>query len=255
LSLEISLKMLKNIRELDSIIDFSRATLQLHVVLVLSHYRYGLTADEIAFKTGFRRKTVLDTLRKLEIKGLVVRRNDLFFLSDIGVKYLEQLKSLLKIREAGKKDDEKDLREIAYKLVFYGTLKNIIVLLGKSNGLTLVKISHTLGVSPKKVKNYITHLNNMSKNKLVKTTRRRSIFGVKRVYVLTAYGKRLYNNIISIEARKASKRQIADKIILYSSVLGILFAVLLLPISHIISISILLAAAVLTVIGAHVVHK
>ena len=255
MSLEISLKMLKNIRELDSIIDFSRATLQLHVVLALSHYKYGLTADEIAFKTGFRRKTVLDTLRKLEIKGLVVKRNDLFFLSDIGVKYLEQLKNLLKIRETGKKGDEKDLREIAYKLVFYGTLKNIIMLLGKSNGLTLEKMSHILGVSSKKVKNYITHLNNMSKNKLVKATRKRSIFGVKRVYVLTAYGKRLYNNIISIETRKTSKRRRTDKIILYLSISGILSAVLLLPISHIISISVLLVIAVLTVIGAHVVHK
>ncbi len=249
---EISLKMLKNIRELDSIIDFSRATLQLHIVLVLSQYKYGLTVDEIAFKTGFRRKTVLDTLRKLEIKGLVVRKNDLFFLSDIGIKYLEQLKDLLKIKGAEEKYDEKDLRKIAYKLVFYGALRDIIVLLGKSDGLTLEKISRMLGISPKKVRNYIIHLNNMYKNKLVKTTRKKGILGVKKAHVLTSYGKKLYDNIVSIDSRSTNKHQKVNDLVLYLSMLCVLPIAFLLLRTF---ISALLAALVLTIIGVHIARK
>ena len=254
MSMEISLKMLKNIRELDSIIDFSRATLQLHIVLVLSRYRHGLTADDIAFKTGFRRKTVLDTLRKLEIKVLVVRRNDLYLLSDIGVKYLEQLEKLLKVKGA-ERSSEKDLREVACKLVFYGTLRDLIVLLGKNKGLTLEKMSRILGVSPKKVRNYITYLNNMSKTKLVKTVRRRSILGVKRAYVLTAYGRKLYNNIASMNNKNPGKRQRINKLILYPSILGVIFAVSLLPMSLMASIGVLLAVIIFMIVDMYFIYK
>ena len=254
MSIEISLKMLRNIRELDSIIDFSRATLQLHIVLVLSRYRHGLTADDIAFKTGFRRKTVLDTLRKLEIKGLVVRRDDLYLLSDIGVKYLEQLEKLLKVKKA-ERSSEKDLREVACKLVFYGTLRDLIVLLGRSKGLTLEKMSHILGVSPKKVRNYITYLNNMSKTKLVKTVRRRSLLGVRKTFVLTAYGRRLYSNIASMSTKNLGKNRRINKLILYSSLLGVALAVSLLPMSLMASIGVLLAVIMFMALSMYFIYR
>lgn len=244
MSTETTLRLLENIRRLDSIIDFSRATLQLKTILILSISSKGLSAEEIANKTGFRKKTVLDTLRKLEEKGLVVRRNEIFFLSDLGMKYLEQLRKLLKISVI-EKGEERELKEFASKIVFYGALRDLILVLGQRNGLTLEKISILLSASPRKVKNYIIYINSVTNSRLIKRVRKKRLFGTKYVYVLTTRGRNLYNIIASMGSKGKYNEPLSllpknpQKLIQYN-VAGVVLSSLLFLISPIYSFIVLL---------------
>jgi len=84
---------LELLRNIDSIIDFSRATAQLRILIALD--KGSLTVDEIANRTGLRRKTVLDALRKLELKGVICRKNGKYVLTDMGKSIYEALSSLM----------------------------------------------------------------------------------------------------------------------------------------------------------------
>ncbi|RLG80810.1 MAG: hypothetical protein DRO13_02775 [Thermoprotei archaeon] len=61
------------LRELDGIIDFSKASNQL--VLILHLYVIGkpVSIAKLTGVTGFTRKSILDSIRKLEKKKLVVK--------------------------------------------------------------------------------------------------------------------------------------------------------------------------------------
>jgi len=239
LTTELSTQLLRNIKELDSLIDFSRATLQLSIVLTLSDSINGLTAESIALRIGCKRKTVLDALRKLEIKGLVIRKEDVFELSDLGVKYLEQLRTLLKINKSSLKSSSSDVREVARKLIFYGTLKDIVLILGKEKEATLEKLSKILGTSTRKTRNYIVYLNNMAKSTIVKGIRRKHLLGVKKVYVLTSYGKKVYKAMTTMYYRTSTKRisqtQVL-KIVLLCNVVGLALSLMLLFISNVLTL-------------------
>ena len=87
---DLQLKIEKT-REFNSLIDFARSSLQLVIVFQLASSRKPLSSTEIARALDRMKKPILNALRKMKIKGLVVRRNDLYLFSDIGVKYLEQL--------------------------------------------------------------------------------------------------------------------------------------------------------------------
>ena len=84
---------LELLRNIDSIIDFSRATAQLRILVALD--RESLTIDEIVNRTGLRRKTVLDALRKLELKGVIKRKNGKYALTDMGRSIYETLSNLI----------------------------------------------------------------------------------------------------------------------------------------------------------------
>ncbi|MCD6301315.1 MAG: hypothetical protein J7L82_04515 [Staphylothermus sp.] len=70
------------LRRIDSIIDFNRATAQLRILIALNNEER--TIDEIVMSTGLKRKTVLDAVRKLEIKGLVEKQGNRCKLTELG---------------------------------------------------------------------------------------------------------------------------------------------------------------------------
>lgn len=254
MSAELTTQLLRNIKELDSLIDFSRATLQLNIVLTLSNSINGLTAEDIALRIGCRRKPILDALRKLEIKGLIVRKGDIFELSDLGIKYLEQLRTLLRINKSLLKNSNLDVRETAHKLIFYGTLKDIVLILGKEKEATLEKLSKALGISARKTRNYIVYLNNMTKNNIVKSIRRKRLLGTKRVYVLTSYGRKIYKAITIVRSGNAAKkidRTYMLKTVLLCNVIGLTLSLTLLFISNILA---LIALSLIVLLNSLVIY-
>lgn len=85
---------------LDSVIDFSKASNQLELILYLYRVGRSLDTDELAKLLGASKKSILDSLRKLEKKGLVIKDKDeeklRVTLSDRGVEFVKKFIELLK---------------------------------------------------------------------------------------------------------------------------------------------------------------
>lgn len=88
------------LKHLDSVIDFSRATNQLELILFLYSARRPVSIDEIASTLGYSKKAVLDSLRKLERKELVIKEKDekevVVSLSSKGTDFVSKIFELLK---------------------------------------------------------------------------------------------------------------------------------------------------------------
>lgn len=80
------------LRRIDSIIDFNRATAQLRILIALDGSKSSV--DELVRKTGLKRKTILDAVRKLEIKGLVKKDKDKYVLTTLGRSIYNSLRSI-----------------------------------------------------------------------------------------------------------------------------------------------------------------
>ncbi len=95
---DVFLLRLRKIKEMDSIIDFSKSMLQLDIIIKLAQSGKPLSASDLAKELNTRKKAVLDAIRKLELKGLVTRiksSEDLFEPSDMGKEYYEDLLLLI----------------------------------------------------------------------------------------------------------------------------------------------------------------
>jgi DNA-binding MarR family transcriptional regulator len=100
---------LELLRKLDSIIDFSKSTIQLQIILALALNGENLSTSRLSKIVGERRKAVLDALRKLEYKGLI-RRVDgsdsgelVYELTDLGRAFTRGLAGLLSSTPASAK--------------------------------------------------------------------------------------------------------------------------------------------------------
>ena len=95
---DVSTKLLL-LRDLDSVIDFSRASNQFTIVLYLAEQREPVSVSELVRVIGDSRKSILDSLRKLEKKGLIdklEKNGELFIvLSDHGREFVQKLIELL----------------------------------------------------------------------------------------------------------------------------------------------------------------
>ena len=156
----------KKLREIDSRIDFARSQLQLDIVLELALARKPLSADEISRLIGYRKKAVLDALRKLEHKGLVRRVGSngmLFELTDEGKRLLEDLFDLLgvsglnsvarKARARGRAD-ARDLQKVVQPSYY---LAKIIIALGSSKKgyLSMKELASVVGLSQERLQSYM----------------------------------------------------------------------------------------------------
>jgi DNA-binding MarR family transcriptional regulator len=88
------------LRDLDSVIDFARASNQLAIILHLYNQNRPLSTDDLARDIVDSKKSVLDSIRKLEKKNLVVKREvygRLYVeLSEEGRKFVAKLLELIK---------------------------------------------------------------------------------------------------------------------------------------------------------------
>ncbi|HIC98566.1 MAG TPA: hypothetical protein EYP08_02625 [Pyrodictiaceae archaeon] len=156
----------KRLREIDSKIDFARSQLQLDIVLELALARKPLTADEIARFIGYRKKAVLDAIRKLEHKGLVRRVGSngmLFELTDEGKRLLEDLFDLLGVSglnsvarkaHARGRADARDLQKVVQPSYY---LAKMVIAIGSSRKgyLSMKELASVVGLSQERLQSYM----------------------------------------------------------------------------------------------------
>ncbi len=84
------------LRELDSVLDFAKSTIQLELILYMGTKPKGIRAREAALALGIRTKSVYDALTKLISKGLALRRHDgTYVLTEEGERFVRKVLKLL----------------------------------------------------------------------------------------------------------------------------------------------------------------
>jgi len=151
---------LRQLAEIDSVVDIGRARVQLEILLKLGENDEGLTSREIAEKTGYRRKTVLDALRKLIGKGLVTHEDDVYKLTSEGINLYRGLLEVLDIPTQHLKyapTHKMQPLEFARDIATYDFLNDAIIALGaaKNNELPLTILSEIAGISPQRMEDYL----------------------------------------------------------------------------------------------------
>ena len=180
---------LEVLRRIDSLIDFSRATAQLRILVALN--TAVLSIDEIVERTSLRRKTVLDALRKLELKGLVERVDGRYRLSRRGRAVYDALRSILTGDVVGAPhvpsvkpvlyDSYEELLSVVYML------RALKVIGRRRRPYPLSKLARKLGVSAEALD---SHLKRFTTPRLPILRRIAAERGV--VYTATELGQRLY---------------------------------------------------------------
>ncbi len=104
-TVQSALNAINQLKDVDRLIDISKSTLQIDIILALSN-RGEMTPAEISLAIGQRRKAVTDALRKLRNKGLVEPTSDegrspAYRLTGIGTETVRSLLSFLDVRALG----------------------------------------------------------------------------------------------------------------------------------------------------------
>ena len=190
------------LRRIDSIIDFNRATAQLKILIALNSGEY--TVDEVVRSTGLKRKTVLDAIRKLEIKGLVEKQGNQCRLTELGRNIYDALLDLAggNLRNIPAKPS---LRTTYYET--YDQLLNVVYMLrvvqvlgdASNKPLSLKELAKKTGVSQATLSDHINRFV-FSNPKIFERT-----YDIerKRVYYrLTDLGLKLYTTIYGRRRKK-----------------------------------------------------
>lgn len=182
------------LRELDSLVDFSRAKLQWDILIILATKGPSSTT-EISQTINTSRKSIIDAIRKLVDKELVTKvKHDIYGLSDKGKELWNKIDSVLNIEvingnnHKGQSKDEDILALENLSQYFYLiNLSKMITI--NHDGLSLDKAARELGVSRQTLKYY---LELFEEKKLFRVIGKRTHFK-KNIYkcVLMNEGKRL----------------------------------------------------------------
>ena len=200
-SLNKVIELVTKISELDKVVDFSRAHIQLEIILCLMSAKC-LTVDEIINKLKIPKRSIIDAARKLEMKGIVSRLADKLCLTDTGKRFIVNLLSIIGIKNV----DSKGLRSSCDGIVTtlcnslaldeYLYLTSIVhrillELYSSSNGVDEKRLSRILKLSSYRLREYIEYINKLYNNPITY-----SIKNGKRIYKLNDHGFRLCKNIV-----------------------------------------------------------
>ena len=188
------------LRRIDSLIDFNRATAQLKILVALDNNE--LSIDELMEKTGLKRKTILDAVRKLEIKGIVERRGHKLTLSKLGLSVYKTLRDLA-LGKAELSKASVPYRVSSIKISFYETydqllhvvyMLKVVKILGdhKNKPMHIKKLASKIGVSPVTLSDHLAMFTDGNLKLLNKVY---DISTKKTYYILTDLGLKLYNSI------------------------------------------------------------
>lgn len=183
-------KVLETLRELDSMVDFSKGLIQLKILTLLAKESQGLSLKETSQKLMIRYKSIADAMRKLETKELVVRNNEngaeKYKLSEKGYEYYGKLTALL-INNPGLHNanvtEKHRVKDLATDLVVYGYLLDALLALGtaKNNELSLKTLSMAMKLSPHRAQTYLDMFSgDIASIKLFKKTLKPTI--MRRIY-------------------------------------------------------------------------
>jgi len=155
---------LELLRELDSEIDFARGVLQLKILLEVSRVSSGLSVKEISSRIGQRYRAVVDALRKLEAKGLVVRDgaegSPIFKLSEKGYEFCKKLE-YISSRGAqpvfGVSQVKVKPQDFALDAARMGYVQDALVAIGTSRRgeASLKTVAQAMGLSVQRAQSYI----------------------------------------------------------------------------------------------------
>ncbi|MEM1573616.1 MAG: ArsR family transcriptional regulator [Candidatus Methanomethylicaceae archaeon] len=140
------------LRKVDKIIDISKGTLQLDILLALNS-KGEATVSDIVDITGQRRKAITDALRKLKNKNLVESLDKKHFkLTQEGMNCIKALAEFLGSEQIT--ITEQELSDIIPKS---SVLSQIIIALAtsKRNRMTIKEIARTVGLSPQRAQSYL----------------------------------------------------------------------------------------------------
>ncbi len=162
------LEKLRRIKELDSVIDLSKSSIQLEILLLLGMSESSaLTASEIARGLGIRRKAVTDALRKLLRKGLIIKSggdsNETFSLSESGREYLKKLLSILghgNYLEEPRIKGEKGLERLKYIVDEISTahyIHEVLLCLAamRKHEAAIETLAKAVNLSPQRLRTYL----------------------------------------------------------------------------------------------------
>ncbi|AHC51470.1 MarR family transcriptional regulator [Sulfolobus acidocaldarius SUSAZ] len=182
------------LRELDSVVDFSRAKLQWDILIILATKGPSSTT-EISQTINTSRKSIIDAIRKLIDKELVARvKHDIYELTDKGKELLNKVDSILGLEiknnntHDGQNMNDNSLVSENFSQYFYLiTLFKMIIT--NHDGLNLDKVAQELGVSRQTLKYY---LELFEEKKLLKVISKKNYFK-KTIYkcMLMSEGRRI----------------------------------------------------------------
>lgn len=154
------------LRELDSVIDFARGGLQLNIIMELGKHDDGCNVKDIAQILNERPKAVLDAMRKLVIKGLVVKNEnggyDIYKLSEKGLEFYRRLIKIVDSSEQGRGRIDKTrvkamVLDIASDIAKYHHIADAIIIIATSRKqeTSIRTIAEGLKLSIDRTKTYL----------------------------------------------------------------------------------------------------
>ncbi len=157
------------LRELDSVLDFAKSTIQLELILYMGSKPKGIRAREAALALGIRTKSVYDALTKLISKGLVLRRHDgTYVLTEEGDKFVRKV---LKLLGGGQREGidaslsdvintdygRQTSFDVAKNLLTFKYIYDALLILGltERKEMSLSELAKRLGVTPATLSSYL----------------------------------------------------------------------------------------------------
>ncbi len=209
------------LKELDSIVDFSRSSIQLEILLLMALGDKPYRVSEFVDILGERRKAILDALRKLELKGLIAKgkcseKETCYSLSENGKHFSDGLRKLINldkhVYESTLKGDMKKLSiniRIALQRrlveVSYAYKALMALYYAPNNILPVDQLSRFLNLSSDRVKSYLD-LFSMPPYRLFRRVLKPN--GTV-YYLLDEEGKRIASKIPEITRLKSSRLLLA----------------------------------------------
>ncbi len=209
------LSRIEVLRELDSILDFSRSTVQLELILYMGLRPSGIKPREAAEELRINTKSVYDALSKLVSKGLVERSSPgSYVLTEAGKDFVRKLEELFSSSE-----DEDSLvlqgrvslgtAAVSKNVLFYKYIYESMLAVGASPSkeLSIKDLSRMLGVSESTLLDYLEVVSSgRGKTGLLRKVVKSLGDGRKEIYFrLTDYGYQELSRFMEYRRIKSSK--------------------------------------------------
>ncbi|MCD6323566.1 MAG: hypothetical protein J7L55_00420 [Desulfurococcales archaeon] len=203
------------LRELDSILDFSRSTVQLELILYMGLRPSGIKPREAAKELRINTKSVYDALSKLVSKGLVERASPgSYVLTEAGKEFVRKLEDLFTpsgedelVTSPGKVSI--GTAAVSKNVLFYNYVYESMLAIGASPSkeLSIKDLSRMLGVSESTLLDYLEVVSaGKGKTGLLKKVVKSLGEGRKEIYFrLTDYGHQELSRFMEYRRIKSSK--------------------------------------------------
>ncbi|MEM2128133.1 MAG: MarR family transcriptional regulator [Candidatus Methanomethylicaceae archaeon] len=157
------MEKINQLRKVDQLVDISKSTLQLDILLSLDRDK-EITVSDLVSILGQRRKAITDALRKLRNKGLIEFSPDgkYYKLTENGIQCIKMLVDFVGCPSSGTELVDKVRIQMPDRcnieaLPSASIASQIIMTMGTSKGyrMTLKEIARSIGLSPQRTQSYL----------------------------------------------------------------------------------------------------